>query len=235
MTRRLRRSLLVLVLAATALALTATASAAPDDDAAGGGLTSPSLAALIGVDDVFAAADLRTALNPNGNTPTARYGPYASGSPDTGSCGNRWAEDVFDREFTVRSNKDGTFSVVEQFKNGWLATVVGPSPGACETGYTSHGTVIVPGAVGEMTGYFVISGAGAPTSTSPYCDATDPANPVCTTAIFVNTHFAPCYPFTCGVTTYYFHYAVGQPTPIYHEWRNASADRGGDGGDIATG
>jgi hypothetical protein len=230
------RAPLVLAAACSALALAAPAAAAPDGFAhTSPGATSPALLALIGADDVFAGADLRPALDPNGNTPTEHYGPYASGSPDTGSCGNRWAEDVFDREFTVRSNEDGTFSVVEQFKNGWLATVIGPSPGACETGYTSHGTVIVPGAVGEMTGYLVVSDAGAPTSTSPYCDATDPVNPVCTTAIFVNTHFAPCYPFTCGVTTYYFHYAVGQPTPIYHEWKNASADRGGDGGDIATG
>jgi len=29
------------------------------------------------------------------------------------------------------------------------------------------------------------------------------------TATFINTHFAPCYPGTCSVTTFFFHYSAG--------------------------
>src|SRR5918999_427422 len=63
------------------------------------------------------------------------YGPYPSGSPDSGTCGNFWAEDTFDRHYRVDStpNEDGTFTVREDFKDGTFVTNAGPSPGACET------------------------------------------------------------------------------------------------------
>ena len=51
---------------------------------------------------------------------------------------------------------------------------------------------------------------------------------------FVNTHFAPCYPVTCTVSTFFFHYAAGDQSLLYHEWKNASLDRGGNGGDVAS-
>ena len=85
-----------------------------------------------------------------------------------------------------------------------------------------------------MHGYFIISNVGAQTSTSPNCDALTPSNPDCTTTTFINTHFAPCYPATCQVTTFFDHYAAGNQSLIYHEWKNASEDRGGNSGDIAS-
>ena len=84
-----------------------------------------------------------------------------------------------------------------------------------------------------MHGYFVITGVGMQTSSSPYCDAVASSNADCTTATFVNTHFTPCYPFTCTVTTFFDHYSAGDQGLAVHEWKNASCDRGGNHGDIA--
>jgi hypothetical protein len=194
--------------------------------------------ALITNDDLFSTMDLSTVLDPTGVTPTQHYGPYSSGSGDSGTCGPDWATDSFDRDFTVRSNGDGTFTVVEQFKNGSFVTTVapdGPSPAACDTGYTNHGTTIRSGVTGSMHGYFIVSNVMTQTSMSPYCDAGNSMNDGCTTATFINTHFTPCYPATCTVTTFFDHYTAASQHLIYNEWKNASPDRGGNSGDIASG
>ena len=236
MWRLLKRSVFCLLPAAlVALALTVPASAGPDGNTSATGATSPALLALIGNNDLFSTMDLSAALNPTGTTPTQHYGPYASGSGDSGTCGPDWATDTFDRHFTVRSNGDGTYTVVEQFKNGGFTTTAGPSPAACDTTYAKHGTTIGGGVTGSMHGYFIVSNVGTQTSTSSFCDAVGMTNANCTTATFINTHFAPCYPGTCQVTTFFDHYvADDQRTLIYHEWKNASADRGGNSGDIAS-
>jgi hypothetical protein len=84
-----------------------------------------------------------------------------------------------------------------------------------------------------MHGYFIISNVDAQTSDSSDCNVTNPSGP-CTTATFIDTHFAPCYLVTCTVTTFFDHYAAGDQTLRFHQWKNASADRGGDDGDIAN-
>jgi hypothetical protein len=189
--------------------------------------------ALIGNDDLFAVADLSALLNPTGTNGTQHYGGYTSTSPDSGTCGD-WAEDTFDRHFTVRPDGTG-YTIVEQFKNGSFVTNAGPSPGSCEaTDGSPPGTVDL-GIVGSMQGYFIISSVGTQTSTSPYCDAVAMTNADCTTATFVDTHFAPCYASgACPVTTYFFHYSAGDQGLVEHEWKNASEDRGGDHGDIRS-
>jgi len=226
------RSFLCCLLAMlAALAVAAAAAAAPDGTTAPAGVTSPSVLALIGNDDLFSVANLSVVLAaPLGTPATQHYGSYSSTSPDSGTCGNDWAEDTFDRDFTVRSNGDGTYTVVEQFKNGSFVTNGGPSPGGCET---NLGGTVATGHTGTMHGYFIVSNVGMQTSTSSFCDAAAMTNNDCTTATFINTHFAPCYPVTCTVTTYFDHYAAGDQGLLYHEWKNASADRGGDNGDIA--
>jgi hypothetical protein len=191
--------------------------------------------ALIRSDDLFSTIDLSTVLDPTGQTPTQHFGPYASGSPDSGTCGNNWATDTFNRDFTVRSEGSNTYTVVEQFKNGSFVTTAGPSPAACDLTYANHGTTILGGVTGSMHGYFIVSNVMMQTSTSPYCDATAMTNANCTTATFINTHFTSCYPVTCTVTTFFDHYAAGDQVLIYNEWKNASTDRGGNSGDIASG
>ena len=215
----------------TGLFVCATAAAAPDS-ASISGLTAPSVLSMIGStgDDTFSTMSL-SPVDPSG-TPTQHYGPYTSGSPDSGTCGNDWAEDTFDRDFTVRTSA-GQTTVVEQFKNGSFVTNGGSSPGACDStdGY-GPGT-LNPGHTGKMHGYFIVSGALSQTSTSPLCDAVAMSNANCTTTTFINTHFVPCYPFACTVSTFFDHYSAGDQGLAVHEWKNASCDRGGNHGDIA--
>jgi hypothetical protein len=219
------------VAAATALLVCGVAASAPDS-ASVTRLTSPSVLSMIAAtgDDAFSTASL-SPVDPSG-TPTQHYGPYTSTSPDSGTCGNDWAEDTFDRDFTVRTS-GGSTTVVEQFKNGSFLTNDGASPGACDTtdGY-GPGTVAA-GHSGSMHGYFIVSGSLTPTSSSPFCDALLMTNADCTTATFINTHFVPCYPATCTVTTFFDHYSAGDQGLAVHEWKNASCDRGGNHGDIA--
>ena len=90
-----------------------------------------------------------------------QYGPFPSTSPDSGTCGNDWAEDSFDRHFKVNTspNPDGTYTVVEEFKKGTFVTNLGPSPGGCETNL--GGTVAAGRLVERFT---VIASAANPSS-----------------------------------------------------------------------
>jgi hypothetical protein len=226
----------LLMAAATAvigLVLCGTAAAAPDS-ASIAGLTSPSVLAMVGStgDDAFSTMSL-SPVDPSG-TPTQHYGPYASDSPDSGTCGNDWAEDTFDRDFTVRTDRDGSITVVQQFKNGSFVTNAGPSPGNCDTSDGKPPGMLNGGETGSMHGYFIISNVTMQTSNSPFCNAALMTNANCTTATFINTHFAPCYPATCTVTTFFDHYSAGDQGLAEHEWKNASCDRGGNHGDIAA-
>src|SRR2546427_949632 len=186
-------------------------------------------------DDLFSVADLTTLLDPGG-TSTKHYGPYTSTSDDSGTCGNDWATDTFNRHFTVFSNPDGTFTVVEHIKDGTFITPasdsppVNFSPGACQTSPTPAG-VVNNGIAGEFQVHFVIPlpSTETQTSTSPFCDAVAMTNTGCTTATFINTHFTPaCYPDTCSVTTFVFKYDASDQGLIMNEWKNASPDRGGN-------
>jgi hypothetical protein len=236
----MRRGLLVVL---TALALTLATSTAAFADPEGvqpAGVTDPGLLALITDDDLFSTADLSlllatpaTPVAPAG-TPTQHYGPYTTDSPDSGTCGNDWATDTFDRHFTVKTNSDGTFTVVEQFKNGSFVTMDGPSPGACEN--VPPGGMVDPDKTGSMHGYFIIPLPPTTTqipSSDDSCVSGNPTAP-CTTAGFINSHFTACYPVGCPVTTFFFHYSAGDQGLLEHEWKNASDDRGGNHGDIRS-
>ena len=100
------------VIVVSVLLISPSAFGGPD-----GSVSPPAVPSLLSsaADDVFSVADLSTLLDPNG---TQHYGPYPSSSPDSSTCGNAWATDTFNRVFTVRTNPDGTFLVVEQFKAG---------------------------------------------------------------------------------------------------------------------
>jgi len=215
------------------LLFAASAFAGPDGSTSG--LVDPSLLRVSPADDLFATADLATALGPSQNA-TQHYGPYPSSSPDSGTCGNDWAMDAFDRHFTVKTNADGTFLVVQQFKKGSFVTNPGFSPGSCDTADGSPPGTVDGGKNGSMQGYFIIPlpAGTTQTSTSSSCNALVPSTP-CTTTDFINTHFFPaCYPGTCPVTTFFFHYSAGDQMLVEHEWKNASSDRGGNHGDIRS-
>jgi hypothetical protein len=237
MKTRLFTALLAVAAASFALA-GGQASASPESSQSTAAVTSPALLALIGNDDVFATSDLTLLLNTAGANATQHYGPYPSDSTDSGTCGiNDWANDTFDRHFTVRHNPDGTITVVEQFKNGSFVTNTTSSPGACDSTDGTPPGEIDSGITGTMHGYFIIPVPFSQSSSdSPYCDANLSTNADCTTATFVNTHFTGCtYPSApCAVSTFFFHYAAGDQGLVEHEWKNASCDRGGNHGDIAS-
>jgi hypothetical protein len=223
------------------LAFPGIASAGPESVDPGARVTDPTLLALITNDDVFATTDLSLLLAPpvaaaaSSQSPTQHYGPYPSTSPDSGTCGNDWATDTFDRHFTIHQEQ-GSIEVIEQFKNGSFVTATGFSPGACQPTPPPAGTV-AGGVTGGLHGYFIIPvPAGVTqTSTSPFCDAVRMTDANCTTTTFMNTHFTPaCYPAVCPVTTFFFHYSASDQGLIQHEWKNASADRGGNSGDIRS-
>jgi hypothetical protein len=232
MNKRLLTALLAVTAASFALA-GGQASASPESSQSTAAVTSPALLALIANDDVFATSDLTLLLNPAGANATQHYGPYESESPDSGTCGD-WATDTFDRHFTVRPNGDGTFAVVQQFKNGSFVTNEGLSPGSCDFFDGSPPGTVDADKTGSMHGYFIISGVSGQTSTSPFCDAASMNNTDCTTTKFINTHFTACYPATCPVTTFFFHFSAGDQGLVEHEWKNASPDRGGNHGDIRS-
>jgi len=219
-------------------------------------------------DDTFSTIDLTTLVNTftstaptplhsstsaartqvdssSSGTSTQHYGPYASSSPDSGTCGNNWADDTYNRHFTVFQNSDGSLLVVEQFKDGNFSTPsttppdTNQSPGACNasSGPTGNGGTVAAGIQGSFHGYFIIPLPPSETqsSTSPFCDAVGMTNSGCTTTTFINTDFSPsCYPTTCTVTTFFFHYAAGDQQLIMNEWKNSSPDRGGNSGDIRS-
>ncbi|HLZ23917.1 MAG TPA: hypothetical protein VKQ30_17530 [Ktedonobacterales bacterium] len=218
-----------LVLAAAVLALgVRPALAEPASEPSRSGSTGTAVLTLITQvgDDVFSTTNVAPLLDPT-TTSTQHYGPFASSSPDSSTCGNNWAQDTFDRHFTVRNNRDGTFTVVEQFKNGAFTTFAGNSPGGCDT---DPGGTIVAGKIGDLHGYEIITVTGMQTSQDASCIAGVPSAP-CTTAGFVGSHFSGA---AFAVSTFFFHYSAGDQSLAVGEWKNASCDRGGNQGDIAS-
>src|SRR5205823_7912166 len=83
------------------------------------------------------------------------------------------------------------------------------------------------GRTGSMQEYFIIPlpmGTTQSSTDSSWVAGTLTAP--CTTTGFINTHFSPaCYPATCGVTTFPFHYSAGDQGVVEHEWKNAAGSR----------
>jgi hypothetical protein len=153
------------------------------------------------------------------------FGPFASSSPDSGTCGNDWANDTFKRVFTVKRNADGTFTLREDFRDGEFVTVAGASPGACETS-TPHGTTIRAGVRGEFGGFLAGPVTGGTFTAAGGCPAP------CNGDKFVAIHFGTAAVWT--VTTFDFRFEADDEDGLsFTHWRNASPDRGGNRGDIA--
>lgn len=151
---------------------------------------------------------------------TVIHGPYASYSPDSGTCGNFWANDTMDRVYKVDTvpNADSSYNVTEEFKNGTFTTVAGPSPESCGKG--NAGDTVRGGITGMMQGSFNIVVTGGTYNPDATCTER------CWTSDFVASFFGP--DAAANVTTYNVHYNAGSNG----QWKNASDDRGGDSGDI---
>ncbi|HEX6349880.1 MAG TPA: hypothetical protein VF160_10890 [Candidatus Dormibacteraeota bacterium] len=170
------------------------------------------------------------AAGPGGGT--VQFGPFASGSPDGGTCAP-WAMDTFNRSFSVHDNGDGTFRVTEDFKDGTFVTTGPASPGGCETS-NHHGSTVSPGITGSLRGY--LTGTVSSNTFNPSgCAAGD-----CTTAAgFILAVFGPAARFTCFVgpadCDFNFEYDSSDPSLVYRHWQDKSSPDGEQFiGDIAT-
>ena len=154
------------------------------------------------------------------------FGPFASSSPDSGTCGNNWANDTFKRFFTVTRNADGSFTLREDFKDGKFVTVAGASPGACETNGTAHGTTIRASVRGEFSGFLAGRVTGGTFTPAGGCPAP------CTGGKFLAIHFGTGASWV--TSTFRFRYEAERAGLHFRRWQNASADQGGNRGDIAN-
>jgi hypothetical protein len=159
---------------------------------------------------------------------SVHYGPISSGSPDSGTCGNNWANDTYMRVFDAATspNAGGTFDVTETFISGRFVTVAGSSPDACDpTGV--KGSTIADGVTGSFTGNFMIVVSHGTFNPNATCDTGCD-----TTAGFVATVYGAAA--TYDIPSFGFTYHANGPGLVQREWHNASADQGGNSGDIRT-
>jgi hypothetical protein len=160
---------------------------------------------------------------------SVHYGPFVSGSGDSGTCGPDWANDTYKRVFdaSTTANPDGTFNVTESFISGRFVTVAGSSPDACDPSGTA-GSTIGAGVTGTFSGNFLVVVSGGTFNPDATCDVSSCG----TTAGFVATVYGA--DATSNVTSFGFTYHANEPDLVQREWRNASADQGGNGGDIRS-
>ncbi len=160
---------------------------------------------------------------------SVHYGPINSSSSDSGTCGNDWANDTYKRLFDAGTtpSSNGTYSATESFIAGRFVTVAGPSPDACDPSGTA-GSTIGAGVTGAFSGNFMIVVTGGTYNPDATCDASSCG----TTADFVATVYGATA--TYDVTSFGFTYHANGPGLSSREWRNASADQGGNGGDISN-
>jgi hypothetical protein len=231
MVRPFGRSLFLAIL--LTLLLSISASADPGEPKSQLGVLDLLTASLIGVDDdAFALADPLTS-----DPGTQHFGPYASLSSDSGTCGNEWATDEMNRFFQIQQTGLNSYRVIEKFRDGTFTvpSLLDPtspqlSPGACESSDGSGPGLVNEGVTGTFHGYDIITITGA----TAYSPSTAGCLGTCfSTDDFLITVFPAGY--VRDDTAYFFHYvASDQNTLTYHEWKNASCNRGGNHGDIQS-
>jgi hypothetical protein len=158
---------------------------------------------------------------------SVHFGPINSGSTDSGTCRPVWANDTYKRVFDAGTTaSSGVYNVTESFIAGRFVTIAGSSPGACESGSNNGGT-IADGVTGSFNGNFMIvvsNGTFDPNATCESgCD---------TTADFVATVYGAAA--TYAIPSFGFTYHANGPDLVQREWQNASADEGGNVGDIRS-
>lgn len=150
-----------------------------------------------------------------------RYGPFSvTNDPDSGTCGNTWATDAFNRSFSVNTKYALYFN--EYFTEGSFVTSAGSSPIACISG-TNNGNTVGAGVTGKLKGaYYNVVVSNGTYNSQAQCTST-----TCnTTAGFVATVYGASATYT--VNTYDFDYT----TPENGAATQDSSDLGGYYGDI---
>lgn len=106
---------------------------------------------------------------------------------DVGTCNNNWAQDTFDKIFTLSANTDGTYNLRVNYKQGTFVTYAGQSPGACESG-SDNGNTVAAGVTGRTHQEYnaTVTATAAP-NRNPNCG---PNNTDCTgSSSFLNAVF----------------------------------------------
>jgi hypothetical protein len=171
---------------------------------------------------IFGIAGAGTASTQAG---TFKDGPYTATTPDSGTCGNNWAQDLFVRNFVVQLPAvGGVYTVTEKFQKGHFSTYAGPSPGSCDTG---PGDTIKSGVTGKFSGTFTMTVSGGTFNDSGSCDMTSYGDwSQCDTAGWVSGFFGPTATYSVG--QFHFDYHAGGQGLDYHDWTNADTGNVGD-------
>jgi hypothetical protein len=147
-------------------------------------------------------------------------------TPDSGTCGNNWANDTLKRTYAVKKNSDGSFSLIA-FDRGTFSTVAGQSPGACDTSDPHHGATVTVGITGRMGGFVAEKITGGTFNPNATCAT------VCDRNAFVAAFFGSSA--QQSVDKFLYVYGAHDPTLIKHAWVNAgNATTSHNHGDIAT-
>jgi hypothetical protein len=153
--------------------------------------------------------------------------------PDNGTCQNAWAVDTSHRTWTIKSNKDGTFTVTRKDKGTFL-TNAGQSPSACSN-TARHGHLVKAGVKGKFRGYLTGTVSGGTFNKNAVCNAACIGD----TKAFIAAFF-PGGTFTCSLgyagCKFNFEYSSPDKSLLFHHWQ----DKGTNGvteqftGDIAN-
>jgi hypothetical protein len=173
------------------------------------------------------------------NGGTDHFGPFAGSSPDGGSCGIPWANDTYDRSYSVHDNGDGTFKVTADSRHGTFVTTGPVSPGACEN-TDNHGSTVAAGVTGGFQGFL----SGTVTSSTYDPTGCAAAGADCSTtqgflaAVFGLAPFSPAFTCNAGFAgcDFNFEYHSSDQSLQYHHWQDKSDNHGGEKfvGDIAN-
>lgn len=156
---------------------------------------------------------------------SVHFGPINSSSPDSGTCRPVWANDTYKRLFDAATTPTGgVYMATESFIDGRFVTIAGSSPGACESGTNTGGT-IGDGVTGSFSGNFQVVVSNGTFNSNATCESGCD-----TTAGFVATVYGAAA--TYDVPSFMFTYHANGPDLVQREWQNASADEGGNSGDI---
>ncbi len=178
-----------------------------------------------------AGASIRDDAGGGGGGGSATFGPYTIVTTDGGSCGAPWAADTIRRTYTVRSNGNGTFALFET-DFGKFTTTGPASPGACQTNQP-HGTTVLPGIQGVLSGYLTgtVSCTGPCVFNPAGAAACPPA--ACYRSVFVAAAFGPTAQLS--VSSFRFDYYSSSPLLVYRHWVDqGTATTEQFFGDIAT-
>ena len=163
------------------------------------------------------------ALTPTDGTFTD--GPYPSTSNDSGTCGNDWALDLFNRNFVVTlPGNNGTYTVRETFDKGRFLTFGGQSPAACDGSYIEHGTLIKAGVNGKFEGALDFVVSDGLFNDQGACELNE--NGLCGTAGWIHGFFGDQATFVNS--GFKFTYQAKKQDLTYHKWVNAGTQNTGD-------